>query len=95
MSFTDRLVLWLHIGFAIFTIGPVTVAIMSTPRYVRTRNLIVVRYLYRSTRVFALMSLGVLIIFIALPLAYFVNEAPDSGLRTPGLEPGVRSPEPA
>jgi hypothetical protein len=61
MSFTDRLVLWLHIGFAIFTIGPVTVAIMSTPRYVRTRNLIVVRYLYRLTRVFTLMSLGVLI----------------------------------
>src|SRR5260370_6187000 len=61
MSFTDRLVVWLHIGFAIFRIGPVTVAIMSTPRYVRTRNLIVVRYLYRLTRVFTLMSLGVLI----------------------------------
>jgi hypothetical protein len=66
MSFTDRLVLWLHIGFAIFTIGPVTVAIMSTPRYVRTRNLIVVRYLYRITRVFALMSLGVLILGLVL-----------------------------
>ncbi len=38
MSFTDRLVLWLHIGFAIFTIGPVTIAIMSTPRYIRARN---------------------------------------------------------
>jgi hypothetical protein len=66
MSFTDRLVLWLHIGFAIFTIGPVTVAIMSTPRYVRTRNLIVVRYLHRITRVFALMSLGVLIMGLVL-----------------------------
>ncbi len=31
MSFTDRLVLWLHIAFAIFTIGPISVAIMSTP----------------------------------------------------------------
>jgi hypothetical protein len=61
MSFTDRLVLWLHIGFAIFTIGPVTVAIMSSPRYIRTRNLIVLRYLYRITRIFALTSLGVLI----------------------------------
>jgi hypothetical protein len=60
--FIDRLVLWLHVGFAIFTIGPVTVALMSTPRYVRTRNLIVVRYLYRITRVFAFMSLGVLIL---------------------------------
>ena len=61
MSFTDRLVLWLHIGFAIFTIGPVTVAIMSTPRYIRQRNLVVVRYLYRTTRLFAILSLGVLI----------------------------------
>jgi hypothetical protein len=64
--FIDRLVLWLHIGFAIFTIGPVTVAIMSTPRYIRTRNLIVVRYLYRITRVFALMSLGVLVLGLIL-----------------------------
>ena len=61
MSFADRLVLWLHIGFAIFTIGPVTVAIMSTPRYIRQRNLVIVRYLYRITRLFAILSLGVLI----------------------------------
>jgi hypothetical protein len=61
MSFTDRLVLWLHIGFAIFTIGPVTVAIASTPRYIRQRNLVVVRYLYRTTRLFAILSLGVLV----------------------------------
>jgi len=61
MSFADRLVLWLHIGFAIFTIGPVTVAIMSTPRYIRQRNLVIVRYLYRITRIFAILSLGVLI----------------------------------
>jgi MFS family permease len=61
MSFGDRLVLWLHIGFAIFTIGPVTVAISSTPRYVRKRNLAVVQYLSRMTRVFTLLSLTVLI----------------------------------
>jgi hypothetical protein len=61
MSFADRLVLWLHIGFAIFTIGPVTVAIMSTPRYIRRRNLVILRYLYRITRLFAILSLGVLI----------------------------------
>jgi hypothetical protein len=61
MSFSDRLVLWLHIGFAIFTIGPVTVAISSTPRYVRKRNLAVVQYLYRMTRVFTVLSLAVLI----------------------------------
>ncbi len=61
MSFGDRLVLWLHIGFAIFTIGPVTVAISSTPRYVRKHNLAVVQYLYRMTRVFTILSLAVLI----------------------------------
>jgi hypothetical protein len=61
MSFTDRLVLWLHIGFAIFTIGPITVAIMSTPRYIRKRNLVVLRYLYRTTRLYSVISLGVLI----------------------------------
>jgi Predicted integral membrane protein (DUF2269) len=66
MSFTDRLVLWLHIGLAIFTIGPVTVAIMSTPRYIRQRNLVVVRYLYRTTRLFAILSLGVLIAGLVL-----------------------------
>jgi hypothetical protein len=54
-------VLWLHIGFAIFAIGPVTVAIMSTPRYIRKRNLVVVKYLYRTTRLFSILSLGVLI----------------------------------
>jgi hypothetical protein len=66
MSFTDRLVLWLHIGFAIFTIGPVSAAIMSTPRYIRARNLSVVRYLYRTTRIFALITLAVLIFGIVL-----------------------------
>jgi hypothetical protein len=66
MSFTERLVLWLHLGFAVFTIGPVSVAIMSTPRYIRVRNLTVVRYLYRTTRIFALIALGVLIFGIVL-----------------------------
>jgi hypothetical protein len=66
MSFTDRLVLWLHIGFAIFTIGPVTVAIMSTPRYIRKRNLVIVRYLTRTTTIFVVMSLGVLIAGLVL-----------------------------
>jgi len=66
MSFTDRLVLWLHIGFAIFTIGPVTVAIMSTPRHIRKRNVVIVKYLYRTTRIFAVISLGVLIAGLVL-----------------------------
>jgi hypothetical protein len=66
MSFTDELVLWLHIGFAIFTIGPVTVAIMSTPRYIRKRNLVIIRYLYRTTTIFVIASLGVLIFGLIL-----------------------------
>src|SRR5215469_4243712 len=66
MSFTDRLVLWLHVGFAIFTIGPVTVAIMSTPRYIRKRNAVIVRYLYRTTRLFTVISLAVLIAGLVL-----------------------------
>jgi hypothetical protein len=66
MSFTDRLVLWLHIGFAIFALGPVTVAIAATPRYIRARNQTVVGYLYRTTRIYALLSLGVLIFGLVL-----------------------------
>jgi len=61
MSFADRLVLWLHIGFAIFAIGPVTIAIMTTPRYIRKRNLVVLRFLYRTTAVYTVGSLGVLV----------------------------------
>jgi len=34
---------------------------MSTPRYIRTQNVGIVRYLYRTTRVFSLITLGVLI----------------------------------
>src|ERR1035437_8928129 len=66
MSFTDRLVLWLHIGFALFPIGNLTPAIISTPRYIRARNQTVVGYLYRTTRIYTLLSLGVLIFGLVL-----------------------------
>ena len=66
MTFPQHLVLWAHVAFAIFTIGPLTLAIMSTPRYVRQHNLTVVRYLSRITFVCALASLGVLIAGIVL-----------------------------
>ena len=61
MSFTDRLVLWLHIGFAIFALGPVTIAVLSTPRYIRGGNPVIVGYLLRTTRIYTLISLGVLV----------------------------------
>jgi len=66
MSFTDRLVLWLHIAFAIFALGPVTVAIASTPRYIRARNQTVVGYLLRTTRIYTVLSLGVLVFGLVL-----------------------------
>lgn len=66
MSFTDRLVLWLHIGFAIFTIGPVAIAISSTPRYIRRRDVPVLRYLTRITALFTIGSLLVLVLGIVL-----------------------------
>src|SRR5216683_3534178 len=61
MSFSQHLVLWLHVAFVIFTIGPVTLAIMSTPRYIRKRDVRVLRYLTRMTFIFGIGSLGVLL----------------------------------
>ncbi len=66
MSFSQHLVLWLHVAFVIFAIGPVTVAIMSTPRYIRQRDIRILRYLTRMTSIFAIGSLGVLIAGFAL-----------------------------
>jgi predicted lipid-binding transport protein (Tim44 family) len=66
MSFSQHLVLWLHVAFVIFTIGPVTLAIMSTPRYIRQRDIRILRYLTRMTFAFAAASLGVLIAGLAL-----------------------------
>jgi hypothetical protein len=59
-TFPDRLWIWLHVAFVIFTIGPVAIAILSTPRYIRQRNVPVLRYMLRTTRIFGTASLGVL-----------------------------------
>src|SRR5947207_2055176 len=64
-SFPDRLIIWLHVAFVIFTIGPVTIAILSSPRYIRTRNVAVLRHMLRTTRIFGTASLGVLAFGIA------------------------------
>jgi hypothetical protein len=61
MSFIDRLMLWLHVAFVVFTIGPVTIAVLASPRYIRVRNVAVLRYLLRTTRIFGVASLGVLV----------------------------------
>ncbi|MFD0685096.1 hypothetical protein [Actinomadura fibrosa] len=59
MSTSDRLLLLLHIGFAIFTLGPLTAATMSTPRYIRKGNVVVLRYLNRTTQIYGLATLGI------------------------------------
>ncbi|HEY7429430.1 MAG TPA: hypothetical protein VH641_01720 [Streptosporangiaceae bacterium] len=61
MSFIDRLMIWLHVAFVIFAIGPVTIATLASPRYIRVRNVGVLRYLLRTTRIFSVASLGVLL----------------------------------
>jgi hypothetical protein len=66
MSAIERLVLWLHVAFVIFTIGPVTIAIMSSPRAIRTRNAVVLEHLLVMTRIFGTASLGVLVFGIIL-----------------------------
>jgi len=65
MSFTDKLILWLHIAFAIFTIGPIALAISSTPRYIRRRDVAILRYLSRITLGFTAAALLVLVFGIA------------------------------
>ncbi|MFI0371415.1 hypothetical protein ACH35V_26415 [Actinomadura sp. 1N219] len=66
MSTSDRLLLFLHIGFAIFTLGPLTAATMSTPRYIRKRNVTVVRYLHRTTQIYGIGTLGIFLFGLAL-----------------------------
>lgn len=66
MSFADHAVLWLHVTAAVFTIGPGTAAIMSTPRYIRKQNPVVVGYLFRTTRLYSFAALLTLIFGLIL-----------------------------
>ncbi|TDE27343.1 hypothetical protein [Actinomadura sp. 6K520] len=66
MSTSDHLLLFLHIGFAIFTLGPLTAATMSTPRYIRRRNVVVLRYLHRVTQIYGIASLGIFLFGLLL-----------------------------
>jgi hypothetical protein len=71
MSTTDRLLLVFHIGFAIFTLGPVTAVTTATPRYLRRGNVGTVRYLNRATRIYGLATLLVFALGVALARAEF------------------------
>ncbi|MFG2085629.1 MULTISPECIES: hypothetical protein [unclassified Spirillospora] len=66
MSTSDHLLLFFHIGFAIFTLGPLTAATMSTPRYIRKRNVVVVRYLHRVTQIYGVATLGIFLFGLLL-----------------------------
>src|SRR6266540_4044372 len=66
MSFTDRLLLWLHVAFSVFTLGPVVAAMMATPRYIRRCDLPVLRYLCRTTGIFGLLTVGVFLFGLLL-----------------------------
>ncbi|RBQ18682.1 hypothetical protein DP939_19580 [Spongiactinospora rosea] len=60
------LLLWLHIAFAIFAIGPVVAVTSATPRYIRAKDVNVLRYLHRSTRLFGVLALGVFLFGLIL-----------------------------
>ncbi|HEY3906642.1 MAG TPA: hypothetical protein VGM14_22215 [Streptosporangiaceae bacterium] len=76
MSFSQNLVLWLHVVFVAFTIGPVTLAVMSTPRYIRQRDVRILRYLNRITFVFGLATIAVLVAGAALATMISVASKP-------------------
>ncbi|MFE3448436.1 DUF2269 family protein [Nonomuraea sp. NPDC059194] len=61
--------LWLHIAFAIFAVGPLTAVIMAAPRAIRAKNSAVVQVLQRMTRIYGFGSLGVLIFGIWLAVS--------------------------
>ncbi|MBT2230817.1 DUF2269 family protein [Nonomuraea sp. NEAU-A123] len=65
----SSLLLWLHIGFAIFTVGPLTAVTMAAPRAIRTKNVPVLQNIQRTTRIYSIGSLGVLIFGLALGLS--------------------------
>ncbi len=94
MTFSQHLVLWLHVAFVIFTIGPVTLAVMSTPRYIRKRDAQIVRYLSRITVVFTVATLGVLVAGLFLAQMLGAIEGLTDGARTADGDPHEEQPEP-
>jgi MFS family permease len=62
----STLFLLLHVGFAIFTLGPLTAALMAAPRAIRAKNVPVLRSIERTTRIYGIGSLGVFIFGLVL-----------------------------
>jgi hypothetical protein len=65
----SSLLLWLHIGFAIFTVGPLTAATMTAPRAIRDKNVPVLQNIQRTTRIYSVGTLGVLVFGLAVGLS--------------------------
>jgi protein-S-isoprenylcysteine O-methyltransferase Ste14 len=65
----STLFLWLHIGFAVFTIGPLTAATMAAPRAIRDNNLPVLRNIQRTTRIYSVAALGVFVFGVVTGVA--------------------------
>ncbi|WP_219471896.1 DUF2269 family protein [Nonomuraea rhizosphaerae] len=65
----STLLLWLHIGFAIFTVGPVTAVTMAAPRAIRAKNVPVLHNIARTTRIYSIGTLGVLIFGLAVGMS--------------------------
>lgn len=61
-----NLLLWLHTGFSIFALGPLTAVTMAAPRAIRTRSTELLRFLHRSTRIYGVASLGVFVFGLIL-----------------------------
>src|SRR5690349_12728140 len=61
----DQFLLFLHVASAIFLLGPLVVVVSATPRYIRTRDVAVLRFLRRSTFVYATASLAVFLFGLA------------------------------
>ncbi|MFC5817064.1 hypothetical protein [Nonomuraea harbinensis] len=62
----STLFLLLHVGFAIFTLGPLTAALMAAPRAIRGKNVPVLRNIERTTRIYGFASLGVFVFGLVL-----------------------------
>src|SRR5665213_1557540 len=68
MSNADKILLWCHIAAVMFALGPLTIATASTPRYIRSGEVAVLRHLHRTTRIFG--SGSVLVLLFGLGLAH-------------------------
>jgi hypothetical protein len=68
MSSSDKILLWCHIAAVMFLLGPLTIATTTTPRYIRNKDLAVLRYLHRTARIFGFGS--VLVLLFGLGIAH-------------------------